>query len=168
MNYTDDGPGAAAWSAVECNVAIICASLPSLKALIAKMLPHMMMSNNRSRRARSRSKPSLSREEGLEYPLDQCKKQSIGCSGTSGSSNSEIQKHSNGITVTTVLSQESVWGFEYERACFRSVMMITDTLRCLHIILIILELLWHHGHYLEHLRQRTYNNMLQAGFTLHT
>jgi rhodopsin domain-containing protein len=112
MNHTDDDPGCAAWSAVECNVAIICASLPSLKALIAKMLPHMM-SNNRSRRARPRSKLSSSRGEGLEYPLGQLEchnsgKQSIGCSGTSGSSNCDIQKHSNSITVTTVLSQESV------------------------------------------------------------
>ncbi|KAN0073148.1 hypothetical protein V8E54_008368 [Elaphomyces granulatus] len=107
---TYDAPGAAAWSAVECNVAIICASLPSLKALISKMLPHMM-SNNRSRQAKFQSKLSSSGGEGLEYPLGECNnsgKQSTGCSVTSESSNNEIQTHSNGITVTTVLPQESV------------------------------------------------------------
>src|ERR1700722_2304947 len=106
MNRTDDDSAAAAWSAVECNVAIICASLPSLKALISKMLPHMM-SNNRSRGARFYSP----RGEGLEYPLGECNnsgRQSIGCSGKSGGRNRETQKHNHGITVTTVLSQESV------------------------------------------------------------
>ncbi|KAN0083885.1 putative integral membrane protein [Elaphomyces granulatus] len=104
---TYDNVGAASWLAVECNVAIICASLPSLKVLISKMLPRIISSDS-SRRARSQTKLSSSGGEGLEYPLDQWNnsgKRSIDCYGPSGS---DIQKHSNGITAMTVLSQESV------------------------------------------------------------
>jgi hypothetical protein len=114
MSNTDDNVGAASWSVVECNTAIICACLPSLKPLISKVLPHIM-TTNRSRGARSRTKVSgahtSSRGEGLKYPMDQWNnsgKQSFDCSGPSGSSNCDIQKLSSGITVTTVLSQKSV------------------------------------------------------------
>lgn len=39
QNTTDDNPGAAMWSAIEINVAIICACLPGTRAFITKLLP---------------------------------------------------------------------------------------------------------------------------------
>ncbi|KAE8372003.1 hypothetical protein BDV26DRAFT_302326 [Aspergillus bertholletiae] len=38
---TYDNPPAAMWSAVECNVAIICACLPSMRALISHLIPRV-------------------------------------------------------------------------------------------------------------------------------
>ncbi|KAL4780280.1 hypothetical protein BJX76DRAFT_338451 [Aspergillus varians] len=38
---TYDNPGAATWSAIECNVAIICACLPATRALISKLIPRI-------------------------------------------------------------------------------------------------------------------------------
>lgn len=45
----DDNVGAAAWSAVECNTGIICACLPTLKPLIARLFPGMISTFNGSR-----------------------------------------------------------------------------------------------------------------------
>jgi len=42
-------PPAAEWSAIEVNVGIICASLPSLKATITRFFPHLFSSRNDSR-----------------------------------------------------------------------------------------------------------------------
>jgi hypothetical protein len=157
MNNADDNVGAASWLAVECNVAIICASLPSLKVLISKMLPRIISSDS-SRRARSQTKLSSSGGEGLEYPLDQWNnsgKRSIDCYGPSGS---DIQKHSNGITAMTVLSQESVT--RSEDSSTRELVVEASRWSLIpsfprYCIYYILDLLWHNnGHYLEHVRQR--------------
>ncbi|CAL5871356.1 uncharacterized protein PFLUO_LOCUS5606 [Penicillium psychrofluorescens] len=45
---TYDNVGAASWSAIECNTGIICACLPTLKPLLARLFPHMMSSFNGS------------------------------------------------------------------------------------------------------------------------
>lgn len=39
---TDDNVGAASWSAIECNTGIICACLPTLKPLLARLMPRLM------------------------------------------------------------------------------------------------------------------------------
>lgn len=48
--YSDDPPwngaGAAIWSVIELNCAIICASLPTLRPLIAKVVPGMSSNNS--------------------------------------------------------------------------------------------------------------------------
>ncbi|PKY03937.1 integral membrane protein [Aspergillus campestris IBT 28561] len=41
---TYDNVGAAAWSAIECNVGIICACLPTLRPLISRVVPHLLSS----------------------------------------------------------------------------------------------------------------------------
>ncbi|KAJ5775559.1 uncharacterized protein N7511_000570 [Penicillium nucicola] len=46
---TYDNVAAAAWSAVECNTGIICACLPTLKPLLARLFPGMMTTFSASR-----------------------------------------------------------------------------------------------------------------------
>ncbi|KAK8231395.1 hypothetical protein HDK77DRAFT_499945 [Phyllosticta capitalensis] len=41
-DVTYDNTGALLWSTVECNVAIMCASLPSLKVLVSRYFPHLL------------------------------------------------------------------------------------------------------------------------------
>ncbi|KAJ5109346.1 hypothetical protein N7456_006021 [Penicillium angulare] len=47
---TYDNVGAASWSAIECNVGIICACLPTLKPLISKIVPGLLSTLNGSHR----------------------------------------------------------------------------------------------------------------------
>ncbi|KAJ5199292.1 hypothetical protein N7472_004496 [Penicillium cf. griseofulvum] len=49
---TFDNVGAASWSAIECNTGIICACLPTLKPLIARIFPGMISTFNASRTTR--------------------------------------------------------------------------------------------------------------------
>lgn len=49
---TYDNVGAASWSAIECNTGIICACLPTLKPLVARIFPNMVSTFNASRPAR--------------------------------------------------------------------------------------------------------------------
>ncbi|KGO43317.1 hypothetical protein PEX1_088880 [Penicillium expansum] len=49
---TYDNVGAASWSAIECNTGIICACLPTLKPLIARIFPGMVSTFNASRPTR--------------------------------------------------------------------------------------------------------------------
>ncbi|KUM65522.1 hypothetical protein ACN42_g1566 [Penicillium freii] len=49
---TYDNVGAASWSAIECNTGIICACLPTLKPLVARIFPNMISTFNASRPAR--------------------------------------------------------------------------------------------------------------------
>ena len=44
ISVTGDNFDAAAWSTVESNVGIICASLPTLKPLISRLFPHFLTS----------------------------------------------------------------------------------------------------------------------------
>ncbi|KAH8427739.1 putative integral membrane protein [Aspergillus melleus] len=46
---TYDNVGAATWSAIECNVAIICASLPGIRALISRLIPRFFSTRSGSR-----------------------------------------------------------------------------------------------------------------------
>ncbi|KAJ5283364.1 hypothetical protein N7505_001344 [Penicillium chrysogenum] len=54
---TYDNVGAATWSAVECNVAIICACLPGTRAFLSKLLPHIFSSRSNGYRSRT-TRPS--------------------------------------------------------------------------------------------------------------
>ncbi|OQE26018.1 hypothetical protein PENFLA_c007G09300 [Penicillium flavigenum] len=49
---TYDNVGAASWSAIECNTGIICACLPTLKPLVARIFPGMVSTFNASRPTR--------------------------------------------------------------------------------------------------------------------
>ncbi|OJD19757.1 hypothetical protein AJ78_00256 [Emergomyces pasteurianus Ep9510] len=40
-----DNAAAATWSAIECNVAIVCCSLPTLRPLVARIFPHIFSSS---------------------------------------------------------------------------------------------------------------------------
>ncbi|KAJ6188491.1 hypothetical protein N7519_003399 [Penicillium mononematosum] len=54
---TYDNVGAATWSAVECNVAIICACLPGTRAFLSKLLPHIFSTRSNGYRSRT-TRPS--------------------------------------------------------------------------------------------------------------
>ncbi|KAJ5495745.1 hypothetical protein N7539_000861 [Penicillium diatomitis] len=54
---TYDNVGAAEWSAIECNVAIMCASLPSTRAFFSNLLPHVFSSGSNAYRSRN-TRPS--------------------------------------------------------------------------------------------------------------
>ncbi|PKY03164.1 putative integral membrane protein [Aspergillus campestris IBT 28561] len=53
---TYDNPSAATWSAVECNVAIICACLPATKAFISRLVPRFFSTGGNTYKYQSRSK----------------------------------------------------------------------------------------------------------------
>ncbi|KAJ5513391.1 hypothetical protein N7463_002943 [Penicillium fimorum] len=50
---TYDNVGAATWSAVECNVAIICACLPGTRAFLSKFLPHIFSTRSNGYRSKT-------------------------------------------------------------------------------------------------------------------
>ncbi|KAK2793475.1 hypothetical protein FQN51_001232 [Onygenales sp. PD_10] len=109
-----DNVGAASWSAIECNVAIICSSLSTLRPLITKIFPRMFsgssmgyLSNpmgNTSHKSTWRSNGS---KGGSRYGLQsfaQSKSIDEEGSGDSGGSSGDL----GGITVTKMVVQESV------------------------------------------------------------
>ncbi|KAF1978356.1 hypothetical protein BU23DRAFT_586851 [Bimuria novae-zelandiae CBS 107.79] len=79
-DVTWDNPGAATWSAIELNVGIICASLPTLRASFARALPWMfrstwVSSSPRTRTTYTRRNESVetSRSIGGELIMHQAK-----------------------------------------------------------------------------------------------
>ncbi|KAJ5956040.1 hypothetical protein N7501_010319 [Penicillium viridicatum] len=54
---TYDNVGAATWSAVECNVAIICACLPGTRAFLSRLLPHIFSTRSNGYRSKT-TRPS--------------------------------------------------------------------------------------------------------------
>ncbi|OQE12626.1 hypothetical protein PENVUL_c001G05067 [Penicillium vulpinum] len=52
LDPTFDNVGAASWSAIECNTGIICACLPTLKPLVARIFPGMISTFDTSRPTR--------------------------------------------------------------------------------------------------------------------
>ncbi|KAJ5634528.1 hypothetical protein N7528_002370 [Penicillium herquei] len=54
---THDNVGAAEWSAIECNVALICAALPSTRAFLSKLLPHIFSTRSNGYRSKT-TRPS--------------------------------------------------------------------------------------------------------------
>ncbi|KAJ5825662.1 hypothetical protein N7474_002800 [Penicillium riverlandense] len=124
---TYDNVGAATWSAVECNVAIICACLPGTRAFFTKLFPHVF--SNRSGAYKSKGSkfthPSRThRSTNLNtYTTTQIQASVVGGHRESGydlddfshsdSSRAGSMKESGskeghaGIKVTTFMTQES-------------------------------------------------------------
>lgn len=118
-----DNVGAAVWSNVETNVAIMCASLPTFKALLKRLFPHLLSTDQASRsaankygvsggwRARNtRQHGTLISLDGLERG-DRRKGEGL-CTttiekGTASyvGSDGDSSQHDDGIKVTTVVSQ---------------------------------------------------------------
>ncbi|KAI9372901.1 hypothetical protein BJX61DRAFT_542266 [Aspergillus egyptiacus] len=109
---TYDNVGAATWSAVECNVAIICACLPATRAFISKLVPRFFStgkSNNASHlytnggsRIRTRSSRNFQASvaaDNSHYPLKSF--------GKGGYKDDAFLSAPTEIKVTTIVSQES-------------------------------------------------------------
>ncbi|KAF3388811.1 hypothetical protein F1880_003651 [Penicillium rolfsii] len=127
-NSTDptyDNVGAAEWSAIECNVAIICASLPSTRAFLSKLLPHVFSTGSNGYRSRT-TRPSRTGRSHLngtintqvqasiiggrddrDYDMDK-----LSPTDTSFRSHEKYLETSkddfSGIKVTTFVTQESI------------------------------------------------------------
>ncbi|PLB55470.1 putative integral membrane protein [Aspergillus steynii IBT 23096] len=124
-NTTDptyDNVGAATWSAIECNVAIICACLPGIRAFISRLIPRILSTRSGSRSAKAttnRNARSRSRNTILtgfqtstsvvanapDYRLQNL--DSRGRSPGHDDRDSQIDSRER-IKVTTVLAQEFV------------------------------------------------------------
>ncbi|KAJ5225876.1 hypothetical protein N7468_007101 [Penicillium chermesinum] len=120
-NSTDptyDNVGAATWSAVECNVAIICACLPSTRALLSKLLPHLFSSHNGQRskttlpdrfgrsgttKTQTQIQASVVGGRDFDYDMDD-----LSHSGSWESPAKEQDHGFSGIRVTTAVRRESV------------------------------------------------------------
>ncbi|KAL9111934.1 MAG: hypothetical protein Q9227_003784 [Pyrenula ochraceoflavens] len=100
-DLTWDNVGAAAWSSVELNVAIICASLPMLKPLIVRMFPKLLGS---TRRGAGRSDE---RAYGYGYGTDRASRYQGGPSGASAA-----MGYGN---VSTVKGGAEAAGWEFEK-----------------------------------------------------
>ncbi|KAL2870512.1 putative integral membrane protein [Aspergillus lucknowensis] len=112
---TYDNVGAATWSAVECNVAIICACLPATRALISKLIPRLFSTRrskntstpyNKGVRSRSTNLTSFraSVGAGKSGPPDY----QMSTFGRKSDRKDPTTSTPKEITVTTVVSQESV------------------------------------------------------------
>ena len=117
----DDNVGAAEWSAIECNVAIICACLPSTRAVLSQLLPHIFSTRSNGYRSKT-TLPSRNGRSVLtgnntrvqasvigghdskdEYDLDDLTPPSSAPSYDKG----DYKEAFAGIKVTTLVEQES-------------------------------------------------------------
>jgi hypothetical protein len=112
---TYDNPGAAMWSAIECNVAIICACLPGIRAFISKLLPRFLSSyksksNTRTRTQRSRVTQFSNFHASIAGRQPDFHMQSVshGPEGGDYKASGFEEGASNKIKVTTIVSQESI------------------------------------------------------------
>ncbi|EAU33640.1 conserved hypothetical protein [Aspergillus terreus NIH2624] len=120
-NSTDptyDNPGAATWSAVECNVAIICACLPGTRALISRLLPRFLSTRSgnyntynyhtkSNNPARSRSTHNLTNHFQTSASVAAPDYTMKSFTRPDSTSSKESGKHPPGeIKVTTIVSQE--------------------------------------------------------------
>ncbi|KAJ5595161.1 uncharacterized protein N7459_001369 [Penicillium hispanicum] len=117
---THDNVGAASWSAVECNVAIICASLPSTRAFLARIVPHIFSTRSNGYRSKT-TRPSRVGRSALTGTNTQIHASAIGDRGSRtdyylddisppgshGGSETRAKGSLNGIKVTTSMAQES-------------------------------------------------------------
>jgi hypothetical protein len=111
----DDNPAAATWSAVECNVAIICACLPSTRNLISRLIPRIFSTRSngyRSKVTNGYSYPITPTQNKFQTSvaadtLDLDMKELTQPSKTSESEERSASRASPGeIKVTTIVSQE--------------------------------------------------------------
>jgi hypothetical protein len=104
------------WSAIECNVAIICACLPGIRAFISKLLPRFLSSyktrsNTRTRTQRSRVTQFSNFHASVagRQPNFHLQSVSHGPEGGGDDKASGFEEGtSNKIKVTTIVSQESI------------------------------------------------------------
>ena len=59
----DDNYGGAVWSSIESNIGVVCASLPTFKALIDRLFPNLL-NHNRGSDKGTPSYPSASKKQG--------------------------------------------------------------------------------------------------------
>ncbi|KAL3452563.1 hypothetical protein BJX65DRAFT_266482 [Aspergillus insuetus] len=111
---TYDNVGAATWSAVECNVAIICACLPATRAFISRLIPRFFStgrSNNTSspynQGPRSRSANITGFQASVAAGKDQPTNYNLSTFGRK-SENENATVAPRDIKVTTIVSQETV------------------------------------------------------------
>ncbi|KAL2861468.1 hypothetical protein BJX68DRAFT_5530 [Aspergillus pseudodeflectus] len=111
---TFDNVGAATWSAVECNIAIICACLPATRAFISRLIPRFFStgrSNNTSRPynqgPRSRSANITGFHASVAAGKDQPTNYNLSTFGPK-SENENAAVAPRDIKVTTIVSQETV------------------------------------------------------------
>ena len=121
---SDDNVGAAEWSAIECNVAIICASLPSTRAFLSKLLPHIFSTGSNgyrsrttrpSRTGRSHITGTISNTQvqasvigGHDRDYDMDKLSPSEASFRASEKYGENKDGFSGIKVTTFVTQESI------------------------------------------------------------
>ncbi|OGM45087.1 hypothetical protein ABOM_006658 [Aspergillus bombycis] len=112
---TYDNPPAAMWSAIECNVAIICACLPVMRPLISRLIPRIFSTRSNGSRSKptngylnsiqrtQRAQPRTSVVGGTSdhYMVD------LGTRGKSSTAESPERAELGEIMVTTVFSHES-------------------------------------------------------------
>ncbi|KAL4972068.1 hypothetical protein BDW66DRAFT_155060 [Aspergillus desertorum] len=111
---TYDNVGAATWSAVECNVAIICACLPATRAFISKLIPRLFSTRksksttNPYGRSRSMNLPGFqtSLAGGNDTPPDYNLNTLV--KGSDEDKDGLFLSPPTEIKVTTKISQESV------------------------------------------------------------
>ncbi|KAK2806519.1 hypothetical protein FQN50_005802 [Emmonsiellopsis sp. PD_5] len=104
-----DNVGAASWSAIECNVAIICSSLSTLRPLLAKIFPRIfsvstmgyLSNRNTSHRSTWHNNGS---KGGSKYGMQSFAQSKSTDEEGSGDSSRDL----GGITVTKMVVQESV------------------------------------------------------------
>ncbi|KAF7590613.1 hypothetical protein BBP40_002608 [Aspergillus hancockii] len=114
---TYDNPDAATWSAVECNVAIICASLPSTRNLISRLVPRMFSTRGNGYRTRTTNgylnpvTPTHDRNFQTSVAADAWDPDLMELKESRETSDAQQRganyASQNGIKVTTVVSQES-------------------------------------------------------------
>ncbi|KAJ5460752.1 uncharacterized protein N7458_002304 [Penicillium daleae] len=120
---TYDNVGAAEWSAIECNVAIICASLPSIRPFLSNLLPHIFSTGSNGYRSRT-TRPSRTGRSHLTGTFTNTQVQASVIGGHDrdydldklSASQSSFDNHDkyggskdgfSGIKVTTFVTQES-------------------------------------------------------------
>ena len=91
-----DGVNAGIWSGIEINVALACASLPAIKPLIAKAVPHFL-SSSRGERTTRRNNASGGGYDHALSELSQSKRSRVGHSAIDNGD--EVDGNGNGITV---------------------------------------------------------------------
>jgi hypothetical protein len=93
-NSTDptfDNPPAATWSSIECSVGIICASLPALKPLLAKIFPGVIVTVQFPSTTQQHNRDSfVSKDVNSSKSLDRPRSSSSGSASTMGSKGLEI------------------------------------------------------------------------------
>ncbi|KAI9763850.1 MAG: hypothetical protein M1840_009034 [Geoglossum simile] len=104
-DHTWDNVGAASWSAVEVNTGIICAALPTIKPLIARIFPRFLTPISYTQPTHSRHSQST---PAAIFRASNCLRTTVGASGIPmrDSQFASTWGHPGGIKVDFALTQE--------------------------------------------------------------